>query len=238
MVESAPVVNEDIIASLAAEYKPPHHEPPVTSVDTNGKGSSDTKAVSDPSPSTASHLPFDARIHQTNLDGSPKKNKDGSYRLKRGAKKKLANPATLAIPTDYAATGKLLTGMFFGVTESTFGDEWKPTPEENESITRETVRYCQARGFGDVPPGIALLLVVGMYAAPRLTKPKTLEKFTDWGLVRKKVVNHAQPDSGYDGIRENHPRQTPIPFPQGATANSNPIGTVIRPVVGRIPPVS
>lgn len=152
---------------------------------------------------------FNPDIHATDENGNPVRNKSGSYRKKRGRKKGL-DSADLA----GQQVGVMMAGIFFGVAQQIGGDEWQPTPIERENIGVAAGVYANSKGVEDLPPGLALAIVVIAYAAPRFTKPQTRQKMSqarkNWRLFKwfnrkkekpiKEVEKEANPmeESGYD----------------------------------------
>jgi len=63
--------------------------------------------------------------------------------------------------------------MFFGITTSVGGAHWSPSDDERKNIEQCTSKYLEAQDIKDVPPGWALVLVVGMYSLPRIFHPET-----------------------------------------------------------------
>lgn len=155
---------------------------------------------------------FDKAIHAVNADGSPRKTQGGAYALKRGKKGanaatgansspgvKPANSNGIVVPGTTSAmsakeqssraggagTANLLLAAAIGLG----GDEWQPRKDEktglDEKLMLETAfgDYFAAKGFEDLPPGLALLAAVAMYAAPRFAMPKTqtrVQKVRGW----------------------------------------------------------
>jgi hypothetical protein len=75
------------------------------------------------------------------------------------------------------ATAILCVDMTINGAITLFGDEWKPEHDgERDMLVDATARYFEASGVTDIPPGVALAMVVAAYALPRATKPKTLTK--------------------------------------------------------------
>lgn len=134
---------------------------------------SDSSADTGNSDSRQSADFFNPDIHATDDSGNPIRNKSGSYRKKRGRKKGLDS-------ADIAGqqVGVMMAGIFFGVAQQIGGDEWQPTPIERENIGVAAGVYANSKGIEDLPPGIALAIVVIAYAAPRFTKPQTRQKMS------------------------------------------------------------
>lgn len=69
----------------------------------------------------------------------------------------------------------MATALFTGMDIAT------PSPEEQETLSTAYQAYFESMGMTDLPPGVALLAVVGMYAAPRLLRPEPLAKLKRFG---------------------------------------------------------
>lgn len=177
---------------------------------------------------------FDPALHETGANGSPVTNKDGTLRLKRGrgaAKAKLNEdygPIGSAVKTPEMArmeptatkTGHLIAEQIFGIGRMIGGEEWAPVlnPEygldERAQMRDAWAAYCEAKDIQDIPPGIALSMVMFAYASPRLFMPKTksrLQKAKEWAITKAvqlklwkgRPADDTRPDSGNDGKREN-----------------------------------
>lgn len=146
------------------------------------------------------HPGFDAAIHATNPDGSPKRKADGSYAMKRGRKAGAANP----LPSKDAPQGQsketapevaqapvisseeaarqsanlVINGTVFLCGEEIGAPRSK---EEAEGLKFAFKNYYDVRGVPNLPPEIGLIVGVAVYVAPRMreTEKKT-GKFTNW----------------------------------------------------------
>lgn len=166
---------------------------------------------------------FNSAIHATNDAGEPIKTANGKFAKKRGRKAGGANSgdsgSTVAKPQTSAASGEvagpskayaagasaaaalIALGMAFG------GDEWQPRADKatgtNEfaNLSDAFGKYFEAKGMTDIPPGVALCIVIGSYAVPRLVMgeqfPKTrtrLQKIKGW--ISAKVVQYKAKKAG------------------------------------------
>ena len=153
---------------------------------------------------------FDPSIHRVNGRGRPIKTKDGRFAKRSGPKStKTTTAAAVATskpetPPDYGAAGKMLAGFIFGTTTTLFGPAWKPETLEQANIESASTEYCRSCGFADVPPGVALLLAIGMYAGPRLNDPETRARLRGFGESI--------------GLLRPKPQPTPEPVPPVANA--------------------
>lgn len=144
---------------------------------------------------------FDAAIHATNQDGTPKLKSDGTFARKRGRKagasilnapKPKDNAANSQQPataeTQAAALGiasanlVILCGMMVGGKD--FAPDEKnallgvPDKEMLEGAFRD---YYVATGKQDLPPGLTLCVAILAYAAPKFSRPTVLERFKKFG---------------------------------------------------------
>jgi hypothetical protein len=103
------------------------------------------------------------------------------------------------------ATGQFAAAATVAVCVGIFGDEFQPikNSEKDEFAYLENAyaNYFLATGKTDLPPSMALIVAIGMYAAPRLTQPKTKTKlggFKDWAASKflawrgKKALKNAE----------------------------------------------
>jgi hypothetical protein len=68
-----------------------------------------------------------------------------------------------------------VTAMFTGLEVA------KPTDEENETLQQAYQAYFESMGIKDLPPGLALMGVVALYAAPRLMQEKARQNMAEFG---------------------------------------------------------
>ena len=139
---------------------------------------------------------FDPSIHLMK-DGQPVRNKDGSFRLRRGAAKKsvqssLVTPGTDSTPSpdapqtaDYEALGAVAANTLTTLCVGVFGEEWQANRSEERNLKSAFAAYFATKQVTDIPPGLALSLAIGAYAVPRVYQPKTRSKL---GRVKDWVV--------------------------------------------------
>jgi hypothetical protein len=94
-----------------------------------------------------------------------------------------APQATPKAPTDYKGMAQICVTVTTSGLVQVFGQEWLPSSEENTALTDATAAYLKSINMTDIPPGWMLLLVVSMYALPRVTAPGFAAKF---GLSKPK----------------------------------------------------
>lgn len=172
---------------------------------------------------------FDPDLHEVGADKQPVTNKDGTLRLKRGrgAEKAQSAPNQSSIKTPEMArieptatkTGHLIAEQIFAVGRMIGGEEWQPLsiPEqgldERSQMRDAWASYCEFKDIRDIPPGIALGMVMLAYVSPRLFMPKTksrIQKAKEWAIttaVKLKLWKGRRFDTrsnrGDDGKREN-----------------------------------
>jgi hypothetical protein len=138
---------------------------------------------------------FNPEIHETGADGRPVMRADGrTFKLKRGRGSPsrrihaTAPPpgfatADGAAPAPFADAGagadvepiavkakrcaKDSADTFFSLAVAFLSAEWEPEPAERERIETALERVYLRYGSLDLPPGLALVLAVTMYAAKR-----------------------------------------------------------------------
>lgn len=96
-----------------------------------------------------------------------------------------AAPADVAAPTSAAASnaqavGFMATGAFLSICNLIGGDEFTAEPGEEEALSSAATMYCEAKGFTDLPPGVALVCVVAVFVAKRWNKPVFAAKRETW----------------------------------------------------------
>lgn len=142
---------------------------------------------------------FNPDIHATNPDGSPRKNKDGTFSRKRGRKSGVTNKAEgvtfseaqnatgVADEYDHAAALYFDTGS--GVAVSLLSEEWNPdNPDERAGMVRAIAAYLRAKGSVDISPGQALTFALIAYAGKRLSRPTTKERLKLWFLKVREMI--------------------------------------------------
>lgn len=108
------------------------------------------------------------------------------------AKPKKVSPVevTPLAVVNYQAMGESVASMFFHSGELVLGEEWAPDVQKGEHLAvagafRDYFKSIQAR---DLPPGIALCFVLGIYTLKRATKPTIKGRLVQFGLwVKSKM---------------------------------------------------
>lgn len=155
---------------------------------------------------------FNPSIHEYDTaNNRPRKTVDGKFRRKRGGAAKKGDNASFGtsgeggnasqesntgIPTanqvpnvDYAGTAHVMLNTGFTVLGLFLGEHWLPQTNEYNAIHKETVRCLEFYGMPDVPPIVALGIVLGGYALPRYMDPRTQERLKS---RKRKVPNETQ----------------------------------------------
>lgn len=122
------------------------------------------------------------------------RNKDGSPAKKRGRKTltggdlferldsvtpstqsqahRLPSGSKPVIVTDYRPVANLATGLWIGIPQIFFGEDWKPENEGQEKVIAEAFHsYFRAKGIAEMSPEIGLYLALGSYTIVRINKP-------------------------------------------------------------------
>ena len=152
---------------------------------------------------------FDSAVHCADENSQPVLTTTGAYRRKAGRKATGDNISRPAVKSQLGtapnasnegpvavsqvpgaiAAGKVSAAMLVQLGMMIGGDEWHPVVlkdqgiNEMESLEIAFGNYYQSKGMADFPPGVALCLAIGCYAAPRFVQPKTktrLERLKTW----------------------------------------------------------
>lgn len=79
-------------------------------------------------------------------------------------------------PDKFDLAADMYCRAFYATADSIFSGrgEWAPDSDaEHEQLRDAAAAYMRAKGIDDLPPGPALLLAVGTYAAKRIQRPNT-----------------------------------------------------------------
>ena len=172
---------------------------------------------------------FDQKIHLSNDDGSPKLNADNTIKRRRIRKKKadtgeaISDAVTVQLTAEQQTqaryAGVAAASSLFVVCRGLGGEEWQPQKDDAQGIDERAEMqtafgdYFVSKGWTEFPPGVALSLCLGMYAAPRFTLPQTQSRIKNawvktvaWFSRRKKSA--AQSDTGNDKQRKDDVSKT------------------------------
>jgi hypothetical protein len=138
---------------------------------------------------------FDPNAHAVNADGTPRMKSGGGFAAKRGrkpgqtsqGKSAATKSATLPVSPQNEVTAKLCANILINGGVQLFGPHWAPIDkQEGDSLKGAFKDYFDSIGGVDLPPGIALVIAVGMYTLPRVMHEETQKKIDKWALSFKK----------------------------------------------------
>lgn len=150
--------------------------------------------LEDLSPPPIQSVPADPPIQGVDPEAPYGRNKDGSPARKRGRKTgsadgqfarldsvtessqsqahRLPKGIKSGIVTDYRPIANLATGLWIGIPQIIFGEDWKAENEGQEKVIADAFHnYFKAKGITEISPEIALSLALGSYAIVRVNKP-------------------------------------------------------------------
>lgn len=173
IMDTAPTADEAVILQVpTADETPTEQEAPILS-------GGETDAAGER---------WDATKHSANKAKTSK----GLWKKRRGSQSSVArsDKSTQLAAADQAAqraaiearargAGIAAANSIFLIGTALGGEEWTPRNEPlNEKAMMEQAwgDYFIAKGVTDFPPGVALLMCLTMYAAPRFTMPKTQQR--------------------------------------------------------------
>lgn len=92
---------------------------------------------------------------------------------------------------DCRATAEVSFDTGTGILTMVFGNEWQPkSKDEREQVVAALTRYFEIKNVRDIPPGVALTLVLATYSASRFRAPATSGKIKlAWSWLRVKWQN-------------------------------------------------
>ena len=92
---------------------------------------------------------------------------------------------------DTRATAEVTFDTGTTILTMVFGKEWQPkSKDERESVIAAIHRYYDVKGVRDIPPGVALTLVLATYSVTRFHAPETSSKIKlAWSWLRAKWQN-------------------------------------------------
>lgn len=133
-----------------------------------------------PAPTVATETPLEPQPE-------PGKRKRGAPRGNRNAAKNDSpsevpnigdiQAAAQVVTVDYKLMAEATFDLTTGVAATAIGPEWTArSAEEREMVCGPLARYFEYKQVKDLPPNLALALVVVAYSAPRLREPSTASK--------------------------------------------------------------
>lgn len=100
-----------------------------------------------------------------------------------------ANPANAAKVAAARAGGRGAANLLLMLCVGLGGEEWQPREDKSTGMNEKVMLeegfgdYFVAKDMQDLPPGLALVAMFGMYALPRFRMPQTrtrMQKFRAW----------------------------------------------------------
>lgn len=76
-----------------------------------------------------------------------------------------------AIVTDYRPIASLATGLWIGIPQLIFGEDWKASESDEKLIADAFYNYFRAKGITEMSPELGLGLALGSYVVVRINKP-------------------------------------------------------------------
>lgn len=162
---------------------PPSPDAPAATFDAPGTGGEALPPISSEPP--GGMLDNEGILWSENLHESPPRKKgDGKWAKKRGSKggAQTVNATPIDRKLECRAAAQTVVLQIFTIAVAFGGPEWAPQvrPEfgqdEREALITAWENYFYDRGIITMPAWLALVLVMGSYALPRLMLPKYLEK--------------------------------------------------------------
>lgn len=97
--------------------------------------------------------------------------------------------AAEAVVVDYKLMADATFDLTTGVLSSALGPEWQPKDaDEKQMVCVPLARYFEYKQVKDLPPNLALALVVTAYAAPRFREPSTASKMRMfWAWTKEQI---------------------------------------------------
>lgn len=144
---------------------------------------------------------FNPDIHETDAQGLPRLNKDGTVKKKRGNKGGKSTLVTKAAIPTAAKTGQAIADGIFSVGILVFGEDGKPITnaeyglDERANMYGAWSRYCEAKDIDDFPPGVAVTIATMGYIVPRLFSEKAkprLAKVKAWLTAKWLAFRHKE----------------------------------------------
>ncbi len=129
--------------------------------------------------------PFNSEVHETDAQGAPRLNKDGTVKKKRGNKggKKSSLVAEAPGIPSATKTGQAIADGIFSLGILIFGSDGQPIKNDEYGLDERSNmygawgRYCEAKDIKDFPPGVAVAMATIGYFLPRLFSEKAKPRF-------------------------------------------------------------
>jgi hypothetical protein len=180
---------------------------------------------------------FNPEIHCQNADGSPRRNRDGSFRKKpiqKGVKTEAVEAEVMPMdsfneppPTSTVQVVQMLVGLCALLAVKNFGDDWRLTAEEHNQLSEVYAKYMHYRGWDmENSPELVLFATTLAVLMPRIMSPNFV------AMLRKKFgkKNNAHPDNRADGNGQNNTGEN-----HNAASGGNGAGSdSVRPPIERM----
>lgn len=103
---------------------------------------------------------------------------------------------------------------FSGLGCALFGETFAPTPKETSDVSDAFARYFEASGISDVPPGVALIMLLGGLTLSKMADPKCKEAFLKRvsgikGWISGTRANNRSNRNGQDDSSQADSRELP-----------------------------
>lgn len=85
-----------------------------------------------------------------------------------------------SIALDYRPIASFATGLWFGIPQMFFGDDWKPESADEPIIAKAFYDYFKAKGIAEVSPELGLVLALSSYTIVRVNKPTVKSRLSSW----------------------------------------------------------
>jgi hypothetical protein len=135
---------------------------------------------------------FDKNIYEVDSNGKPVLTPTGRMKKKKKIKSEINGFQSDIVPPvnnneqQARALGIVIANTIVTICISTFGDEFQPAivksdkgdvlMDQRKNLEEAWGNYCIARNMVNFPPEIVVIIAMGSYLIPPLTRPKTKEK--------------------------------------------------------------
>ena len=197
---------------------------------------------------------FDPTIHATDAGGRPVKTKRGRWARKRGRKPGGSGPAgktdgfrsplmdQLNIPgnepmDDFKLVAEMATTTFMSLGTILLGPDFQPDHDSERTAVRDAFEeYAREKGYDDIPPGIALMVVCGGYIVTKSAKPTVQARLLSFaGFITSTTSRWGQKIGAWFNFRSNRVRKDNAGkasgfgsfFRRNSDANSGPVGATV-----------
>ncbi len=145
---------------------------------------------------------FDSNTHSVDEKGHPKLSPTGKLRKARAKKASslsksnaMQNAQNIAVSEDakYKAIGAAASNALISLGIVLGGEDFIPIQDKNvderNNLDSAFTEFAKTKQIEDVPPTLGLVIVLGSYILPRMTKPKQISRMKLLGLwIKAKFV--------------------------------------------------